>query len=149
MLSQSVHAGWGTQRHTPDAVLQLPRKIPMRVDPKAHFALERTFLSWTGMSITLAATSTILSSLASIAEENGVASMHTRHVVATVSLFFAPAGAAILAYAFFVYISRCQVMRSKEMGFHDDRIGPLVITVMVAFMLCVLTVVAYYTFLTS
>lgn len=121
----------------------------MRVDPKAHFALERTFLSWTGMSITLAATSTILSSLASIAEDNGAAGLRTRHAVATISLVFAPAGAAILAYATFVYILRCRVMRSREMGFHDDRIGPLVITGVVAFTLCVLTVVAYFTFLSS
>jgi len=121
----------------------------MRVEPKAFFALERTFLSWTGMAITLAATSTILSSLASIAEDNGTASMRARHAVATISLLFAPAGLAILAYAFFVYYSRCEVMRAKEMGFYDDRIGPLVITGAVSLMLCVLTVVAYYTFLMS
>ena len=32
----------------------LPRKVPVKVEPKVYFANERTFLAWLHMSVTLA-----------------------------------------------------------------------------------------------
>jgi hypothetical protein len=51
---------WGTRYYTHGAKLQLPRKVPMRVEPKSYFALERTYLSWMGMAITLGGVSSAL-----------------------------------------------------------------------------------------
>ena len=38
----------------------LPRKVPVRVEPKTYFANERTFLSWVNMSVTLGSISSAL-----------------------------------------------------------------------------------------
>ena len=39
---------------------KLPRKVPVRVEPKTYFANERTFLSWVNMSVTLGSISSAL-----------------------------------------------------------------------------------------
>lgn len=39
---------------------KLPRKVPVRVEPKTYFANERTFLSWINMSVTLGSISSAL-----------------------------------------------------------------------------------------
>jgi uncharacterized membrane protein YidH (DUF202 family) len=140
-------AGWGTKRHTPGSAVQLPRKVPLRLEPKAFFAVERTFLSWMGMSIALATASTVLSSLVASNGDADEAGLLSRQAVAAIALLFAPAGFIILVYAFSIYLFRSRVMRSKELGFYNDSYGPIVMTCIVAFLLLVITVTSYYAFL--
>jgi hypothetical protein len=45
---------------------KLPRKVPVRVEPKTYFANERTFLSWVNMSVTLGSISSALTVFAAV-----------------------------------------------------------------------------------
>ena len=137
-------AGWGARRHTIDAEVQLPRKIPVKLEPKTFFAVERTFLSWAGMATTLAATASVLTSLAVTQGDLPSQGPLSRQAVAGVSLLLSPLAFLMLGYAFFMYHFRSHFMRNKEVGFYDDRIGPLVLAVLVAAVLCGLTVVAFH-----
>lgn len=118
------------------------------MEPKTFFAVERTFLSWASMAVTLAATSSVLTSLAVDKADLSPAGPISRHAVAGISLVLAPVAFLILAYAYFMYHFRSKFMRTRETGFYDDRIGPVVMTVVVACVLCGLTVVAYYSYFT-
>ena len=142
------HAGWGARRHTDNAAIQRPRKVPVKLEPKAFFAVERTFLSWAGMAVTLAATSSVMTSLAVDRDDLSPQGPVSPRAVAAISLALAPAAFIILAYAYFMYHFRSQFMRRKEVGFYDDRIGPVVMTSIVMAVLCGITFVAYYSYFT-
>jgi uncharacterized membrane protein YidH (DUF202 family) len=144
------YAGWHTKYYTPGASRQVPRKVPLRLEPKAFFAVERTFLSWMGMSIALGTASTVLSSLAAAPqdpESESYAHVLSRCAVAGIGLLFAPTAMVVLGYAYWIFYSRSKMMRAKEFGFYDDKYGPIVMTCIIGFVLLVLTLTAYFAFL--
>lgn len=51
---------WGSKsgyQRVPGQIIQKPRKVPVKVEPKVFFANERTFLAWLHMSVTMASIS--------------------------------------------------------------------------------------------
>jgi uncharacterized membrane protein YidH (DUF202 family) len=123
--------------------------VPIKLEPKAFFAVERTFLSWAGMAITLAATSSVLTTLAVNHDDLSPTGPISRRMVAAVSLTLAPTAFIILGYAYFMYHFRSKYMRIKEVGFYDDRIGPIMMTCLVMAVLLGITFVAYYSYFTT
>lgn len=88
--------------------------IPVRVEPKAFFANERTFLSWVQFAIFLGGIGTAMIGLGNVhAYLCGV-------MMIGVSAVFA-------FYALYLFHDRAQRIRVKDPGPYDDMIGPLVL----------------------
>ncbi|KAL0033845.1 hypothetical protein WJX77_007403 [Trebouxia sp. C0004] len=122
---------FGTKYFTQGAHLQLPRKIPLRVEPKSYFANERTFLSWMHMAITMGGITTALASF-SVESENEAKSSPgsgpvTKRTTQAIVLMLLPISIGIIAYALFTFYWRSRCMQRKQMGFFNDVIGPVVL----------------------
>eukprot|EP01024_Parvocaulis_polyphysoides_P052014 TRINITY_DN51221_c0_g1_i1.p2 TRINITY_DN51221_c0_g1~~TRINITY_DN51221_c0_g1_i1.p2 ORF type:complete len:150 (+),score=24.10 TRINITY_DN51221_c0_g1_i1:131-580(+) len=147
--------GWqdffGARRHTPGAQLQLPRRVPLRIEPKSFFANERTYLSWISMAILLGGVSTFLVGFASNDESDdevsGVGSI-SKNTSDLVTLFYVPLSICMVGYSFFTFIMRQRYMEKKEMGFYYDTTGPVVLAVMIMITLVVITIVAMVDYFT-
>lgn len=110
----------------------LPRKVPIRVEPKSFFANERTFLSWVQMAVTLAGVSSALLSLQSIdadSENNAVISTRTIDVI---TMTMIPLAVCILFYALYIYHIRGTFMEKRQVGSYSEKIGPIVIGAVMA-----------------
>ena len=90
--------------------------IPVRVEPKVFFANERTFLSWIHFAIFLGGISTALVGLG-----NHTARI-SGYIFAVVSILFT-------LYALYLYQWRAAMIRKKDPGPYDDRVGPTVVVV--------------------
>lgn len=131
------------------ACLQLPRKIPIKLEPKAFFANERTFLSWVNMAVALTATSSVLTSLSLTRGDIEAKGPIKPRTVAIISMVLVPLSAVMLFYAYYMYVQRDQYMRKKLIGFYDDKVGPVVITALIAIMLLTITFLAYWSYFTA
>lgn len=96
-----------------------PRKLPIKVEPKVFFANERTFLAWLHMSVTLASISV---AIVAFAEQNEWSQIY--------GLMLMPVAIAFCAYSLFVYIKRAGMIRRKDPGPYEDRMGPIVLASM-------------------
>jgi hypothetical protein len=56
-LFKSNSRNGGYQEIPMDGNREIPRKIPVKIEPKVFFANERTFLAWLHMAVTLASIS--------------------------------------------------------------------------------------------
>lgn len=140
-------AAFQTRMYTPGAARQIPRKIPLRLEPKTHFANERTFLAWSSIAITFGASSTVLSSLDALTPPGAThKSPVSPQQVAGVNLFLAPLALIILAYALFTYWNRVTYMRGKATGFYNDRMAPVCIAGLIGGMLLALTAITYISY---
>lgn len=131
---------WGTRFHTHGAELQKPRKVPLRVEPKSYFALERTYLSWMGMAITLGGVSSALVGFSGSVDEPG--SLISSRTIDTITCIYAPLSITMMAYALFTYEWRSYFLRKKQMGFFDDRVGPVTVAILVLITLIIIFVIA-------
>eukprot|EP00798_Chlamydomonas_sp_ICE-L_P028056 gene28056-31157_t len=127
---------WGTMNHTHGAAIQLPRKTPMRVEPKSFFALERTFLSWIGMAVTLGGVSSALVGFTGGDEDSGRLISGT--TINIVTCIYAPLSILIMVYALFTYEWRSRSMKKKLVGFVEDKVGPVTVAVLVLITLIVI-----------
>lgn len=140
-------AAFQTRMYTPGAARQIPRKIPLRLEPKTHFANERTFLAWSSIAITFGASSTVLSSLDALTPPGAAhKSPVSPQQIAGVNLFLAPLALIILAYALFTYWNRVTYMRGKATGFYNDRMAPVCIAGLIGGMLLALTAITYISY---
>lgn len=98
-------------------------------------ANERTFLSWVSTAVTLGGTSTLL---ASFGNDNSVGARKAD----LINLFFVPLAIGMILYALFTFYWRSQLMRKKQMGFFDDRVGPITLACVVLFTLLLMTYMA-------
>lgn len=100
-------------------------------------ALERTYLSWMGMAVTLGGVSSALVGFAgdSPDEPGKVISSKTIDIITCI---YAPLSILIMCYALFTYEWRVYFLKKKQMGFWDDRVGP--VTVAVAVFLTLVTI---------
>jgi uncharacterized membrane protein YidH (DUF202 family) len=105
------HAAAGTQAK--------PRKLPIKVEPKVFFANERTFLAWLHMSVTLASISV---AIVAFAEQNEWSQIY--------GLMLMPVAIAFCGYSLYVYIKRAGMIRRKDPGPYEDRVGPIVLATM-------------------
>lgn len=122
---------FGTRGYTLGARYQLPRKIPLRIEPKTYFANERTFLSWMSMATTLGSVGTAIAGFA-VADEKAI----TKHgiqesTVELMALLMIPISILMIAYALFSFYNRSESIRKKQIGFFDDKIGPVVVALVV------------------
>jgi len=118
----------------------LPRKMPMRIEPKTFFANERTFLSWMHMSVV---TGTVASALLGLARGGGAADggggdaggasdgsrrAASGRLAATLSaLVLLPTAILVALYAIYTYHWRLVMLRRREVGAMDDPAGPVVL----------------------
>lgn len=98
-----------------------PRKLPVKIEPKVYFANERTFLAWMHMSITLASISVAITAFA---EANDWSQLY--------GLVLMPCSIAFCCYSLFMYIKRSRMLRAKDPGPYDDKMGPIVLCSMLA-----------------
>lgn len=115
---------------TDGAQLQLPRKIPVRVEPKTYFANERTFLAWIHMAVVMGFVSTMIAGFA-VEEEvehpgdkHGPIGPKTAELIQLITL---PLSIVIVAYGLFTFYFRSRFMEQKQVGFFDDRFGPVIL----------------------
>jgi uncharacterized membrane protein YidH (DUF202 family) len=125
---------------------QLPRRIPIKLEPKAWFANERTFLAWTNMAVAFAATSSALTTLTMNSGDLDVKGPISKKTVALISMLLVPVSIVMLIYAYFVYWHRNKCMRQKAVGLFDDRVGAVLLTGLIAFLLTGITFVTYFAY---
>ena len=98
----------------------LPRKVPVKVEPKVFFANERTYLSWLHMSVILASISV---AIVTMAEKESSAGMTAKYY----GLALMPVAIAFAVYAMHMYLRRTAMLMRRDPGPYDDRIGPMVL----------------------
>lgn len=116
----------------------------MRVEPKSYFANERTFLSWCGMATTMGGVSSAMVGLTfsgSSADEGG--RLISKKTVDMVSVIYVPVAILIICYALFTYEWRAKFMRKKQVGFFDDKVGPITLASIVLVTLVAITIMAF------
>lgn len=97
-------------------VMNKPRKVPVKVEPKVFFANERTFLAWLHMAVTLASISVAIVAFADANEWSQI-----------YGLLLMPVAIAFCCYALWMYIKRANMIRRKEPGPYEDKFGPTVL----------------------
>ena len=111
--------------------MELPRRVPMRIEPKTNFANERTFLRWVHMAI-------ILGGVSSAMLGNAGASDHEAQVIGLITI---PIAIAMILYAVYLFYWRAIKIRRREardVGVFDDRVGPVALAVI---LMCVYTTI--------
>ncbi|TGZ78676.1 hypothetical protein EX30DRAFT_355971 [Ascodesmis nigricans] len=94
--------------------------VPIRIEPKVHFAAERTFLSWFEFSIIISAIATTLLNFTTT-QEGG------RNALLYAALGFTVTAVASLMYAAGLYLYRVRMMLLRRpVGFHE-KWGPNVL----------------------
>ena len=107
-----------------------------------HAALERTYLSWIGMAVTLGGVSSALVGFSGDAPEEPGKVISSR-TIDIITCIYAPLSILIMIYALFTYEWRCYFLRKKQMGFWDDRVGPVTVAVMVFLTLITILTIAF------
>ena len=111
----------------------LPRKVPVKIEPKVYFANERTFLDWMHMSVTLASISVAITAFA---EQNELSQIY--------GLLLMPTSIAFCSYSLWKYIQRSQMIRRKDPGPYDDQQGPIALALMLGLSIIVNFLVKLY-----
>lgn len=144
MAQQVMDTMFGTRYHTEGAALQLPRKVPMRVEPKSFFANERTFLSWCSMATTMGGVSSAMVGL-TFSRSGGSTEgrVISRRTVDMISAVYVPLAVMMVAYALFMFTSRSTFMRKKQVGFFDDKVGPITLAGITLITLVAITLMAF------
>lgn len=141
---------WGTKYFTHGADLQLPRKVPLRIEPKSYFANERTFLSWMHMAITMGGITTALASFSVEAENEAKSSTGsgpvTKRTTEAIVLMLLPISIGMVAYALFTFYWRSRCMERKQMGFFNDVIGPVVLCALIVLSLTTIMMMTIFDF---
>jgi len=118
--------------------MQKPRKMPIKVEPKVFFANERTFLAWLHMSVTLASISV---AIVAFAEANEWSQIY--------GLLLLPVAIAFCVYSLWMYVKRSNMIRRKDPGPYEDRVGPVVLATMLTFAILVNFFVKLYSMSTG
>ena len=90
--------------------------VPVRVEPKVHFAAERTFLSWLEFSIILGSIAATLLNFGDL-------------VSLWASVAFTLVACAALLYSMFSYLWRVKCIRERRAVRYHDRWGPTMLCV--------------------
>ncbi|KAK9813924.1 hypothetical protein WJX73_005115 [Symbiochloris irregularis] len=136
---------FGTRSYTAGAQYQLPRKIPLRIEPKTYFANERTFLAWLHMAVTLGGVATALvgfSTDGTGAGEGEGSRPIRRTTTDLITVLALPLSIIIIVYAAFTFYWRSVYMQKKQVGFFKDWLAPAIIAGLVMAFLIVLFLVS-------
>jgi len=122
---------FGTRGYTRGARYQIPRKIPLRIEPKTYFANERTFLSWLSMATTMGSIGTAIAGFA--VEDDEAITKHgiQKSTVELMALLMIPISILMIGYALFTFYWRSEFIRKKQIGFFDDKVGPVAVALIV------------------
>eukprot|EP00580_Thalassiosira_gravida_P011140 CAMPEP_0201642784 /NCGR_PEP_ID=MMETSP0493-20130528/26979_1 /ASSEMBLY_ACC=CAM_ASM_000838 /TAXON_ID=420259 /ORGANISM="Thalassiosira gravida, Strain GMp14c1" /LENGTH=254 /DNA_ID=CAMNT_0048117057 /DNA_START=41 /DNA_END=805 /DNA_ORIENTATION=- len=101
--------------------LVLPRKVPMKLEPKVYFANERTFLAWLHVVLILAAASLTIITY-STSEDMGSQ---------LYGIVLLPVSVAYIFYALWQYRRRSLMIKHREPGPFIDVVGPTTLTVII------------------
>uniref|UniRef100_A0A061QWJ2 Vacuolar transport chaperone-like protein n=1 Tax=Tetraselmis sp. GSL018 TaxID=582737 RepID=A0A061QWJ2_9CHLO len=124
----------GIYSYKDPSLMSKPRKIPMRVEPKTYFALERTLLNWVSMSMALGTLgATLLGFSAGPTAALGPASraFMTPAALQLIAMMLLPLGIALLIYSAWVYHERVKALKAKEMRYFEDRVCPTAVSVFI------------------
>lgn len=107
----------------PIGSLVLERKVPVKLDPKGMFAVERTFLLWMHSALWL------------LTAAIGILSYSARNYDSDpMKLWYAvsilPLSVCFILYALFMFIKRVRMLRQKVPGPYEDTRGPTVLAIM-------------------
>ena len=100
---------------------QLPRKVPVRVEPKTYFANERTFLSWINMSVTLGSISSALTVFGDNETASGAGTQLMSLLLTLVATFF-------VGYAMYTFHIRRAAIKKRE----DAGLNQVVVPILIA-----------------
>ena len=106
-------------------------------------ANERTFLSWLSMATTLG---TVGTAIAGFAVEDADAKDHKtgihKSTVELMTLLMLPISILMIGYALFTFYWRSEFIRKKQIGFFDDKVGPVTVALIVEAALVVILLAA-------
>ena len=109
-------------------------------------ANERTFLAWLSMAVTLGGVSTALVGFTA-EEKPGSAAKHpgvlSRKTVDLISVLLLPVSISMIAYALFIFLCRSNSIRTKQLGYFTDWLGPAVLAGVLLLVLMTITLVAF------
>lgn len=114
--------------------------VRTRVEPKTFFANERTFLSWLHMAVTIGSISAALLGFAGTDAKKE--HQPTENLVEIIAMILLPVAVAMVAYALTVFIWRSKAIAKKQVGYIDDRFGPLGLAVVVVLALSAIFVIS-------
>ncbi|KAK9915394.1 hypothetical protein WJX75_008578 [Coccomyxa subellipsoidea] len=141
-LSSLQDSVYGTRTHTQGARYQIPRKVPLRIEPKTYFANERTFLGWLSMAVTIGSVSAALVGFTA-SEEKGNSGPITQNTTNLITILLLPVAILMVAYALTTFYMRSVYLQRKQMGFYLDWIGPTVLCALVMTVLFTIMIVAF------
>lgn len=130
----------------------MARTVPMRIEPKTFLANERTFLSWLHMAVTIGSIAAALLGFAGSPSAHGGGSSHARSaavLVEVIALILLPVAVLMCAYALVVFIWRSKAIAKKQVGYIDDRFGPLALSWVVVVALSAILIVSMVDFAKS
>jgi len=99
---------------------------PQKVEPKLFFANERTFVKWLHMAVMLSAASTGV-----------LAFSPTDSQVQIYALILLPIALLFIVYPLNTYLWRSSKIRNRDSTRWDDPMGPVIITILLIFALCI------------
>ena len=134
----------------------MARTVPMRIEPKTFLANERTFLSWLHMAVTIGSIAAALLGFAGspAAAQHGGGGGGPSHssaavLVEVIALILLPVAVLMCAYALVVFVWRSKAIAKKQVGYIDDRFGPLALSWVVIAALSAILVVSMVDFAKS
>lgn len=104
-------------------------------------ANERTFLSWLSMATTLGTVGTAIAGFA-VEDESADKGGIKKSTVELMTLLMLPISVVMIGYALFTFYWRSEFIRKKQIGFFDDKVGPVTVALIVECALVVILVAA-------
>lgn len=117
-------------------------KFSLRWLPSTYAANERTFLSWLSMATTIGTVGTAIAGFAvedKTSPHKGGISQRTVQLITVLTL---PIAIIMIAYALFTFYWRSEFIRRKQVGFFDDKVGPVSVALIVELALFVILMAA-------
>lgn len=142
IVSAASDAVFGTRSYTAGAKLQLPRKVPLRIEPKTFFANERTYLSWLSMATTVGGISTALAGYASSVEKPKGKVTISQNTTQLITIMMIPLAIIMILYAMLTYTFRSKYLQQKKFGFYQDWYGPATVAGLIGLSLISILVLA-------
>ncbi|KAL8705518.1 MAG: hypothetical protein Q9201_001393 [Fulgogasparrea decipioides] len=107
--------------------------VPVRVEPKVHFAAERTFLSWLEFSIFIGAMAgTLMNFTSNDDDDNNDRGRGRGTYLIWAALGFTIVAVAGLLYSLGLYLWRVEMIKRRRAVRYHDKWGPTVLCVMLA-----------------
>jgi uncharacterized membrane protein YidH (DUF202 family) len=126
-----------------ERVPHLHCKIPMKVEPCSFYSNECTVLAWVQMALTVGGSAAVLSMCdMSIGSEGPISSS----LVEYFQMLLVRASVLVLSYGLFLFLLRYKCMRGKTVIMYVDRIGTVLLMLMILCVLLAITFKAYCSF---